>query len=712
MLALRLMLFLIFQSTVLSSLQYKAEDIQAVSKVVFDIVKYRTDKILEAAGVKNQCAKDLKKLLKDAIFLKRWALEMLDASSKIPSGLLAGNIYMTGNYDQCLNINHYLNETNIYGQYCTVFVTPDSDKNDLDFFSVGNLKGYLGLNTSKHTTELLKLMKVNYGLCIPHTCSIENLQNIWDYIENTFRLPVHMHFTDMMCRSRLKSDSSFEIDKYIKAFFFFYIILLLISTLYDVVIHQHMKTNKNNLWISFSLYSNFKRLISVQDASVEVKYLECISGIKVLSMVWIICGHKIMFSVFSGVTNLLDIYMMWRSSISPSFVASGVYAVDTFLFLSGLLLSYGILNYYSSPYGKKRAVPYLVIYAYRFLRLCPALLAIILFHITIFKNLAEGPMWPLMATRLAYTCYKTWFVTLSFASNFLQFNQQCMQHSWYLAVDTQLFLMSPILLNILIKKPIKTCLLCIVICIVTAIYTFLITIYNQYGATMFESDLSYQYNIYQATSVRLPAWLIGFIFGYLIYKYNDVNISPIATFFAWLVIFTTMIGLILVHLVFIRANEYIGLNAALYNSLAKQLWALAMGSTIFLCTINRNGLMNRFLSWSIFRILVKITYSAYLTHVSIIIYFIGSKQHSTYFSIINNIHGFIGDIVLTIVVSTIWCLAFESPFVAIARYLYKKEMVKETFYNGVIEKKKKNKNKNITCVNTCKNIQGNYKKIE
>lgn len=51
---------------------------------------------------------------------------MIDASAKPPSGMLYGNHFVPGNFDQCLNIKEIKNESVIQGKYCTVLITPST----------------------------------------------------------------------------------------------------------------------------------------------------------------------------------------------------------------------------------------------------------------------------------------------------------------------------------------------------------------------------------------------------------------------------------------------------------------------------------------------------------------------------------------------------------------------------------------------------------
>lgn len=43
---------------------------------------------------------------------------MFDAWGKIPSGILAGNQYEFGSFDECLGVNYNDNRSTFIGQYC------------------------------------------------------------------------------------------------------------------------------------------------------------------------------------------------------------------------------------------------------------------------------------------------------------------------------------------------------------------------------------------------------------------------------------------------------------------------------------------------------------------------------------------------------------------------------------------------------------------
>lgn len=48
---------------------------------------------------------------------------MLDATAKLQSGVLYGNVMHLGNFDECLEISKKLENNTIKGQYCTAQYT-------------------------------------------------------------------------------------------------------------------------------------------------------------------------------------------------------------------------------------------------------------------------------------------------------------------------------------------------------------------------------------------------------------------------------------------------------------------------------------------------------------------------------------------------------------------------------------------------------------
>lgn len=96
-------------------------------------------------------------------------------------------------------------------------------------------------------------------------------------------------------------------------------------------------------------------------------------------------------------------------------ILSGTVAVDTFFLLSGLLVSWSIFKEINR--SNNLNVP--LIYLHRYLRLTPALAALILFTLGIVKYTGDGPNWNLSETILITQCEKHWLSSLLYVQNYV-----------------------------------------------------------------------------------------------------------------------------------------------------------------------------------------------------------------------------------------------------------------------------------------------------
>lgn len=67
----------------------------------------------------SECIRDGEIYLQALKTYTPWALQMFDASVKIPSGLITGNYKQLGNFDECLRVR---NKHGFIGQACTASV--------------------------------------------------------------------------------------------------------------------------------------------------------------------------------------------------------------------------------------------------------------------------------------------------------------------------------------------------------------------------------------------------------------------------------------------------------------------------------------------------------------------------------------------------------------------------------------------------------------
>lgn len=81
---------------------------------------------------------------------------------------------------------------------------------------------------------------------------------------------------------------------------------------------------------------------------------------------------------------------------------------------------------------------------------------VILVYMSLFQYLGTGPVWPIASTVLVEPCMENWWQSLLYIQNTQNFGKICVQHSWYLAVDTQLYVLAPLLFLPILRWPKST----------------------------------------------------------------------------------------------------------------------------------------------------------------------------------------------------------------------------------------------------------------
>lgn len=196
-----------------------------------------------------------------------------------------------------------------------------------------------------------------------------------------------------------------------------------------------------NKWIAaFSLFSSNKTLFTTKKSP---KDIYCINGIRSLSLIWIIFGHRYGIYFYTPLINRSDIVVEWLPNYFSGFVNSFHYAVDSFLLLGGFLVSYSLLNEFEE---NKTFLHVLYKIFRRILRIFPAYAAMILFTVSIAHHMGNGPFYKPFMSSISENCEKNWWAALLFIQNYYNPMQLCLGHTWYLSVDMQLFILSPFLI--------------------------------------------------------------------------------------------------------------------------------------------------------------------------------------------------------------------------------------------------------------------------
>ncbi|KAJ3647369.1 hypothetical protein Zmor_019248 [Zophobas morio] len=413
----------------------------------------------------------------------------------------------------------------------------------------------------------------------------------------------------------------------------------------------------------FSMYTNLKKLLD----KAETKKLSCVSGIKVISSLWIILVHTVLIASLIA-KNLVYAFAEWRYTPIGMVMWSGPYGVDTFFALSGLLVTYTYLkNCQNSSIGL------LEFYSKRLLRLMPTMTGLITIQSSLLKLFLDGPNGQILLKISVDNCRDNWPSMLFFTFNFMKDAKCASNHIWYLSSDTQMYFLAPIFLFFITKHPRKVIAGMTVTFLFAVGYSVAVTFIKKLGFTIFDWNCDFEHYLSLSTIHRVPSWLTGVFCGYLL-QFKNVKIPRNLNNCLLFVSLLSMILLIL-NQVSLLDEEYNVYRAALWNGLARPMWSLALCYIIFSCATGHGGIINSFLSHYVFRVLSELTFSIYLLHAVFLAGILGNTRQSVFF---NN-----RQILLNLVEVYMYCLpasllaylAFEAPFLSLKDYTSRRRKV-------------------------------------
>ncbi|GFN98494.1 nose resistant to fluoxetine protein 6-like [Plakobranchus ocellatus] len=569
----------------------------------------------------EKCAEDISIMIAALSADVAWAVRMFDAWGKPGSGLTQQNPVFLGEYDQCLETD--VIGVNFSSQYCLQYVGftkigPVSFKNPFGFA---------------------------LGTCVPSTCTAEDVKNFINLY-----LASQPNITGGSGGGECK-DPNLPLSGKAKAVIAVcgvFAFLMAAATFYDVlVVHEYWRlmvpsrSRSNTMWLGnsstddfairdggaeqnhreyepllnsrvdkknfepnaiektllcFSVYTNGAKVLSTKTGAGSI---DCIHGIRFLSMSWVVLGHSFVsgLSVTQNMNDYLkEAYTRWTFQA----ILNALVSVDTFFTLSGLLMTYLVMKELS----KKRPSGsfFFNFYFHRFWRLTPPYMLVMMVYITLTQYFGNGPLWPQGSVEKG-ECESNWWANLLYINNLHNFGGKpmCMGWSWYLANDMQFYIISPAIFLIMFYYNWWGVILALLGILGSAIAS---------GVLSSKYDLQANFDVlrpsqgdyfdiyYVKPYCRIGPYLVGMITGYVLYKTDcKVHMSRIAACVGWA--FAWAVGLAVVYGLFENTNGHpVSTDvAALYNALDRIAWGVAVSWVIFACATGYGGFINTILSW-------------------------------------------------------------------------------------------------------------------
>ncbi|XP_028318990.1 O-acyltransferase like protein [Gouania willdenowi] len=421
----------------------------------------------------------------------------------------------------------------------------------------------------------------------------------------------------------------------------------------------------NGFLQAFSLQNTSRNVLSMS-SHIPGGGFSSVNGIRVLSLLWIICGHSAQFPVI----NNLDNYKNWKATVenSPFYVLSisgpVFLAVDTFLLLGGMLSSRSLLSIIEKSDNQlslKLVANYL---AKRIKRIQPLHLFIMCLTIGLISLVQWGPYWfPFINTLM--DCKTYWWANLFLISNLLPVHEICIPWTWYLSLDFQCYATTPVLvffyrLHRGVFSVVAGSLLLMTIT-VSAIITGLLHLPVFQPSTM--TSEKYVLYYYVKPYTRYSPFLIGILIGiYLTTRKDQLLKSKWQAALGWFGALAVMAVVVGVAYILKDTPAYVSVPHSLYQGLHRPLWALSVAWIILACEEGYGGFIKEFLSMNVWVPLSNISFACYLIHPVFIILYIGLQDTPIHFTNINFMYLFLGHLVLTLVVSYVLNVLLEKPY--------------------------------------------------
>ncbi|XP_037961082.1 O-acyltransferase like protein-like [Teleopsis dalmanni] len=588
------------------------------------------------------CLTDLREVLNGIERDEVWAFKFIDAWGKVPAGILYGNTVEMGNFGECLSISATLDkDESITGKYCLSnvrFITKEGFRNKTN---------------------------VNVGICIPQTCTAEKFNEVFK-----------AHFSDIQLSISEKDckvqggDVFTTLDWVALGVFCSVGFLVCLSTVNEYITHKFGKKS-HPLLLSFSLISNTRQLFHISSHTNSPSVIPCLHGIRSLSIVWIIYLHCYLMMTYSPNINAVEL-RNWFQSVYSMVLQRASISVDTFFFLSGLLVALVSFRSMEKTKGKLN-VP--LMWLHRYLRLTPVLALAVLFFMTFYRLMGEGPIWQNI-TGAYKLCDETWWATLLYVQNYAAAGKMCFGHAWYLAADTQFYFISPIFLFIIWKwhkrglAAVAIFGLLMVGCLFSIVLVNKLIVFDNIGNLGTDQEMLKK--TYYSTHSRVSPWLIGIMFGYYLYnnKGRRHELSRTWLMFGWLTSLSLLLTVIFCLYGYAQADAppISPLEGAFYLSLSHVAWSLGLCWIVFVCVNGNGGIVNKFLSLGFWQPISKLSYCMYIWHLVIIMVNTGRLKTNTYFSNYDLILNFWSNFGITMMISTIAYLAIEAPMLGVDKY--------------------------------------------
>lgn len=433
----------------------------------------------------------------------------------------------------------------------------------------------------------------------------------------------------------------------------------------------------------FSLRRNVQRLLDTSTSDTEIG---CLHGIRVLSLAWVVLVNSLMRQVLFT-RNAVRLFTEWRrKSFLYPFIGNGNLSLDSLFALSGLLVGYACSLRLDKQVGKMKWGAYIF---NRWWRIAPTLVMVAVVYISLFPYLTNGPL-SLPSAPDQEACVRWGWMNALLVQNLFA-PSICMNWTWFLAVDFQLFLLTPVLLWLLYRRPRLAYLAVFLIVLASWIASGVLSQIHHLPVSQFilqdagnlthassTNDSSKVLNVNDFTRLYLyqpwahaGSFFLPLLLGYLLYASSQrASFSARTVRAAWVTAAAVSAAVLLgVRKELVGDRTSSQGTAALYNAVHRTVWALAVGWVVVACSTGHGGPVNSVLAWRGWKPLSRLAFAAYLLHPIVAMGFSCCLEQLVYMTDAVAVYQFLGVLVLSLLLSAVLTVTWEMPVTALPLWL-------------------------------------------
>ncbi|XP_052895879.1 uncharacterized protein LOC128303065 [Anopheles moucheti] len=452
----------------------------------------------------------------------------------------------------------------------------------------------------------------------------------------------------------------------------------LVVTLFLTSVLDVSGINQDNAFVSaFSLRRNWIRLLSKPDSTLH-RDLLYIDGLRVIISHLVIVLHTFLIAGAAPSQNYGLIEQLVSSTPMMMYVSANAFLVQVFFTIGGYLLSVNFLRDAEKSPIDARYIGNKSLN--RLLRLLPVYAYFLLFSVSLNVRFDVNLNGYRLFTVENAICRQNWWANLLFVNNFQWPEELCLMHTWYLAVDFQLFLMAMALLLVIHRWPKHVG--AVFLCGVVASFVIPGYIVNRHRlhpvlpARLSEMKFLMMYDpwlrrIYLPSYANTGCYLFGVIAGYLYHaaKKNRIQLQRS-------LLYTTinrcvtpvLIGVIVVSPLWYTVDiPKPNLWVSAYSALYRNVIGIFVAVCFVRCIITPPGIIRKVLSSKVLTALGKLTYSVYVLHDVVMRFVLLNKRTDSIISVSTIVLNLCIVIVLAFSGGLAVFLAIEQPMIQLIK---------------------------------------------